>query len=58
MRRNLDQDQDLGGEDWSPLTKDRVMEIIQEEVVSLFQECLPKMFASIKTATVEYFDER
>ena len=36
----------------------RIQEILHEEVVALFQAHLSGMFGSIKTAMVEYFNER
>lgn len=36
----------------------RIREILHDQVVALFRAELPKLFGSIKTAMVEYFDER
>ena len=36
----------------------RIREILHDEVVAMFQAELSEMFGSIKTAMVEYFDER
>ena len=36
----------------------RIREILHDEVATLFQAQLSEMFGSIKSAMVEYFDER
>ena len=36
----------------------RIREILHDEVAALFRAELPELFGSIKTAMVEYFDER
>ena len=36
----------------------RIREILRDEIAELFRAELPKLFGSIKTAMVEYFDER
>ena len=36
----------------------RIREILREEIAELFRAELPELFGSIKTAMVEYFDER
>ena len=40
------------------MSEDRIREILQEEFVAHFRAQLPKMVGSIKSAMVEYFDER
>ena len=35
----------------------RIREILHDEMAAMFRAQLPKMFGSIKTAMVEYFDE-
>ena len=36
----------------------KVREILRDEVAALFRAELPELFGSIKTAMIEYFDER
>ena len=36
----------------------RIREILRDEIAELFRAELPELFGSIKTAMVEYFDER
>ena len=36
---------------------DRIREILHDEVAAMFRAQLPKMFGSIKTDIVEYFDD-
>jgi len=44
-------------QDRPALSKDRVSEIIREEVIEFVWGQLPEMCGSIKTAMFEYFDE-
>ena len=46
------------GQDRPTLTEERVREIICEEVVEIVRGQIPEMFGSIKTAMMEYFDEK
>ena len=39
------------------LIEDRVREIIREEVVRIVQGQIPKLFGTIKSAMMEYFDD-
>ena len=40
------------------LIEERVREIIREEVVEIVQGRIPKLFWTIKSAMMEYFDDR
>ena len=48
----------VSGQDGPRLTKVRVREIIHEEVISIVREQIPELFGCIKTAMIEFFNDR
>ena len=46
------------GQDRSGQTEDKVREMIHTEVVSIVRGQIPELFGSIKTAMMEFFDDR
>ena len=46
------------GQEEPVTTKDRVREIIREEVVEIVWSQIPELFGTIKSAMMEYFDDR
>ena len=47
-----------GSQDWPALIDDRVSEIIQEEMVTIVWGQILEMYGFIKTAMMEYFDDK
>ena len=46
------------GQEGPILTEDQVREIIHEEVVEIVRGQIPELFGTIKSAMMEYFDDR
>ena len=48
----------VGSQGGPAFPKDRIREIIREEVVAIVRVQIPEMFGSIKTAIMEFFGDR